>query len=710
MSQLKLLLPFSFNGPKLFNKILRNVSTKVSSVLEKDISEPTNNLILYNSTLNRFSFLQMKAFEKRAKQRAKWEKSKVKPLSVALKYIQSEDKPDTKSSHDLVEDTNESVNFPYSIKVCDEKNLINSDEKQIDQKAVGYESAVKEVCDFNDRNDLTLNFSNYRKNWMNDYEQYTKECEESGLEEWRYGYGTTNPKVPISKVPCGGCGAFLHCQDPAIPGYLPSEIFLQCKNKDLLSITCQRCHFMKYYDTILSISVDKNLYPKLLSRIKDEHALVLLMVDLTDFPCSIWSGILDIIGKKRPLFIVGNKVDLLWGDCKSWLNNVTQVLRSAFPSDANIQHISLISAKTGFGIEELINKLHVIWRYKGDVYLIGCTNVGKSTLFNALLQSDYCKVKAADLMQRATTSPWPGTTLNLLKFPILRPEGWRLYLRTLRLINEQKKANYEKMMRKQLMKSTKMNKFAQPQLIGHIGRTFTKKPVTEEIQSADNFTVPNRQQLADARIIGSGVDPNDPDFLKSKWFYDTPGVLHSDQILDLLTTEELMLTIPKKIIEPRTFLIRPGWSIFIAGLARLDYNEGDTSVRLTVFSSSDLPITVCAEENADRVYIDLLGTKYMLVPSGSDKRLKEWPHLKKSAHISLLGINGLSSCADIVLSSAGWISVTAEAKQICRFIPWTPLGRGVHVRTPSLLPYAVNLRGKKVPKLPAYGRSTAFRG
>lgn len=53
--------------------------------------------------------------------------------------------------------------------------------------------------------------------------------------------------------------------------------------------------------------------------------------------------------------------------------------------------------------------------YLGDVYLVGCTNVGKSTLFNTLLQSDYCKVKAGDLLQRATISPWPGTTLNLLK-------------------------------------------------------------------------------------------------------------------------------------------------------------------------------------------------------------------------------------------------------------------------------------------------------
>lgn len=32
------------------------------------------------------------------------------------------------------------------------------------------------------------------------------------------------------------------------------------------------------------------------------------MVDLLDFPCSIWPGIVDIIGKDRPIIVVGNKV------------------------------------------------------------------------------------------------------------------------------------------------------------------------------------------------------------------------------------------------------------------------------------------------------------------------------------------------------------------------------------------------------------------
>lgn len=61
--------------------------------------------------------------------------------------------------------------------------------------------------------------------------------------------------------------------------------------------------------------------------------------------------------------------------------------------------------------------------FSGNFYIVGCTNVGKSTLFNILLQSDFCKEQASDLIQRATTSIWPGTTLNLLKFPVMRPSG-----------------------------------------------------------------------------------------------------------------------------------------------------------------------------------------------------------------------------------------------------------------------------------------------
>lgn len=92
--------------------------------------------------------------------------------------------------------------------------------------------------------------------------------------------------------------------------------------------------------------------------------------------------------------------------------------------------------------------------------MIGCTNVGKSSLFNALLKSDYCKVQAVDLIQRATTSPWPGTTLNLLKFPILNPIKWRLYWRMMRLRSEQLQKQVEKRFRIEQLQSSRNLKYA----------------------------------------------------------------------------------------------------------------------------------------------------------------------------------------------------------------------------------------------------------
>ena len=45
--------------------------------------------------------------------------------------------------------------------------------------------------------------------------------------------------------------------------------------------------------------------------------------------------------------------------------------------------VHLCSARTGEGVEELIRRIET-WRNERDVFVIGCTNVGKSQLVNAL--------------------------------------------------------------------------------------------------------------------------------------------------------------------------------------------------------------------------------------------------------------------------------------------------------------------------------------
>lgn len=214
---------------------------------------------------------------------------------------------------------------------------------------------------------LADDLSKVPPDWMTDYDQYDDTLEE---QDWQLNYGTPEPNSEVSGVPCGGCGALLHCKDSAIPGYLPSELFMNKNKEDLTAMTCQRCHFMKNYNTSLAVNVAPEEYPKLLSSIRNKKAAVILLVDLMDFPCSIWPDILSIIGTKRPVFVVGNKVDLLPQDSPNFLKHVeaclTQAIAKTGVNKANIKHVALVSAKTGFGIEQLINKLHKIWEYKGQ--------------------------------------------------------------------------------------------------------------------------------------------------------------------------------------------------------------------------------------------------------------------------------------------------------------------------------------------------------
>lgn len=53
------------------------------------------------------------------------------------------------------------------------------------------------------------------------------------------------------------------------------------------------------------------------------------MVDLLDFPGSIWPQIIDIIGKERPVFVVGNKVDLLPKDSNEYLKHIKERLQDS---------------------------------------------------------------------------------------------------------------------------------------------------------------------------------------------------------------------------------------------------------------------------------------------------------------------------------------------------------------------------------------------
>lgn len=78
--------------------------------------------------------------------------------------------------------------------------------------------------------------------------------------------------------------------------------------------------------------------------------------------------------------------------------------------------------------------------------------------------------------------------------------------------------------------------------------------------------------------------------------------------------------------------------------------------RCTIFSSSELPITLTHTEDADNVYNELLKTEAFVVPENNPDRLKHWPSLV-SKEMEITGVGRNESISDIVLSSAGNFSL-----------------------------------------------------
>ena len=184
-------------------------------------------------------------------------------------------------------------------------------------------------------------------------------------------FGTPDPSVPLSEVPCGGCGSLLHCQDTGIPGFMPQELFKGLTKEELQKQLCQRCTMLKDHDHLIHYAVDRQTYTQIVKKIRSEKALVLMVVDVTDMENSVIKDFLKRIGERRPVYIIGNKIDLVPKDQKGYMNNIalglieTCLRANLNPIENNIRHVCLVSAKTGYGIEGLITKLMIDWEYRG---------------------------------------------------------------------------------------------------------------------------------------------------------------------------------------------------------------------------------------------------------------------------------------------------------------------------------------------------------
>lgn len=75
--------------------------------------------------------------------------------------------------------------------------------------------------------------------------------------------------------------------------------------------------------------------------------------------------------------------------------------------------------------------------------------------------------------------------------------------------------------------------------------------------------------------------------------------------------------------------MKPGYSLLLAGLGRVDFIGGAERLRLSVYASARLPLLIVDTMKADEVYRECLGSKLLCVPRGDDDRLAKWPAMQR---------------------------------------------------------------------------------
>jgi ribosome biogenesis GTPase YqeH len=366
-----------------------------------------------------------------------------------------------------------------------------------------------------------------------------------------------------SALYCVGCGVPLQAADPKQPGYVPEKVLAEAEQ----DAVCQRCFRIRHYNEVAPVVHDPGYYEDLLRRIADTDSLVVQVVDLFDFDGSWIPDLPRWIGE-NPLLLIANKIDLFpksvkHGRIREW------VRRSAERLGANPVDIVLCSAAKGFYIREVMAAIER-HRQGRDVYVVGVTNVGKSTLINRLLH-DF-----GDGGQPITTSPYPGTTLDTIRIP-----------------------------------------------------------------------------LEDGRSL-----------------IDTPGIVRKDRLSEWVSPADLKVIVPKGTINPRVYQLNDRQTLFLGGLARVDFIKGPRQP-FVLYVSNALYVHRTKYEKADEIQRTHLGE--LLAPPEDPSVLPPWR--KQRFHIPGGGKQ------DLVIAGLGWIAVGKEAAEI---EVWAPEGIQVELR-PSVI-------------------------
>lgn len=194
---------------------------------------------------------------------------------------------------------------------------------------------------------------------------------------------------------CLGCGSKLQSIDSSKEGYI--------RKNNISSKLCERCFRIRNYGEYKTVVKDNNDFKPILKKIGTTNSLVVLVIDLF-----MMNKDFDVLTKNlnNDILLVFTKRDVL-----PKIANDQKFIEYAKNLGIDYKDIVITSSNKNYGLDLLMEKID---QYKKDknVYVIGYTNAGKSTLINKIIYN------YSNLDRTITTSILPSTTINSVEINI----------------------------------------------------------------------------------------------------------------------------------------------------------------------------------------------------------------------------------------------------------------------------------------------------
>lgn len=198
--------------------------------------------------------------------------------------------------------------------------------------------------------------------------------------------------------------------------------------------------------------------------------------------------------------------------------------------------------------------------------------------------------------------------------------------------------------------------------MANVGKSSILNALAKRLESTPPFT--------ESRVPGTTLANTHVEMTfagrRTKTVIDTPGLILQHRVTDVLCNDCLKIVVPSARLRPRIYQLQPGQTLFLGGLARIDFETGQPQ-SLVFYVSNDLVVHRTKLERAED-FVRLHGDDILKCPCDTCRSaLGGWTSTTVRAGVGIRRtkfheardeINVGPHGGDIVIPGLGWIALS----------------------------------------------------